>query len=212
MDSPRNSAGYVEDTQIAEASKTAIQDVQNWLTTLESKGFVERAGIIGGFSAQVTAKGQLVRLTSTDSVSRTTNTRQASIKVVPKGLRSFDEHDADFFLELLPGPRRGDGLPESVHFWKVRIEEMDPDKTFRVGYIFGRAAAASRPWSKPVCSLVFPSPSSPSTSRRPARTQKPDCSEDCVSTTPTCPPTSISVPHWSLPGIKSGRDQTRSCL
>ena len=59
------------------------------------------------------------------------------IKIVPKGLRSFDAEDKDFFLELLPGPRRGDGLPESVHFWKVRIEEMDPDKTFRVGYIFG---------------------------------------------------------------------------
>ena len=56
---------------------------------------------------------------------------------MPKGLRSFDAEDKDFFLELLPGPRRGDGLPESVHFWKVRIEEMDPDKTFRVGYIFG---------------------------------------------------------------------------
>ncbi len=59
------------------------------------------------------------------------------IKIVPKGLRSFDAEDKDFFLELLPGPRRGDGLPESVHFWKLRIEEMDQDKTFRVGYIFG---------------------------------------------------------------------------
>ena len=62
---------------------------------------------------------------------------RARLKIVPKGLRSFDAEDKDFFLELLPGPRRGDGLPESVHFWKVRIEEMDPDKTFRVGYIFG---------------------------------------------------------------------------
>src|SRR5262249_41936797 len=26
-----------------------------------------------------------------------------AIKIVPKGLRSFDRHDADFFLELLPG-------------------------------------------------------------------------------------------------------------
>ena len=32
------------------------------------------------------------------------------IKIVPKGLRSFDAHDADFFLELLPGPRDRDGL------------------------------------------------------------------------------------------------------
>ena len=48
LDSPKNSAGYVEDTQIAKASKTSLQDVQNWLKTLEGKGFVERAGIIGG--------------------------------------------------------------------------------------------------------------------------------------------------------------------
>lgn len=27
------------------------------------------------------------------------------VNVVPKGLRSFGEHDAHFFLELLPGPR-----------------------------------------------------------------------------------------------------------
>ena len=32
------------------------------------------------------------------------------IKIVPKGLRSFDAHDADFFLELLPGPRDREGL------------------------------------------------------------------------------------------------------
>ncbi len=59
------------------------------------------------------------------------------IRVVPKGLRSFDEHDAHFFLELLPGPRDRDGLPESLRFWKTRIESTDGDKTFRVGLIYG---------------------------------------------------------------------------
>jgi serine/threonine protein kinase/formylglycine-generating enzyme required for sulfatase activity len=59
------------------------------------------------------------------------------IKIVPKGLRSFDEHDADFFLELLPGPRDRDGLPDSLRFWKTRIEETDTDKTFSVGLIYG---------------------------------------------------------------------------
>jgi transposase InsO family protein len=58
-------------------------------------------------------------------------------KIVPKGLRSFDAEDADFFLELLPGPRDRDGLPESIRFWKNRIEEVDPDKTFSVGLIYG---------------------------------------------------------------------------
>jgi serine/threonine protein kinase/formylglycine-generating enzyme required for sulfatase activity len=59
------------------------------------------------------------------------------LKIVPKGLRSFDAADADFFLELLPGPRDRDGLPESIRFWKTRIEETDPDKTFTVGLIYG---------------------------------------------------------------------------
>ncbi|MBW3596007.1 MAG: SUMF1/EgtB/PvdO family nonheme iron enzyme [Planctomycetes bacterium] len=60
-----------------------------------------------------------------------------AISIVPKGLRSFDEHDADFFLQLLPGPRDRWGLPESVRFWKLRIEESDGDKTFKVGVIYG---------------------------------------------------------------------------
>jgi len=58
-------------------------------------------------------------------------------RIVPKGLRSFDAHDADFFLELLPGPRDRDGLPDSIRFWKTRIEEPDADNTFPVGLICG---------------------------------------------------------------------------
>ena len=30
----------------------------------------------------------------------------------------------------LPGPRDRDGLPDSLRFWKTRIEETDPDETF----------------------------------------------------------------------------------
>ena len=68
---------------------------------------------------------------------RVSDSDQPHIKVVPKGLRSFDQHDADFFLELLPGPRDRNGLPESLRFWKDRIEETDPDLTFQVGLIYG---------------------------------------------------------------------------
>jgi formylglycine-generating enzyme required for sulfatase activity len=57
--------------------------------------------------------------------------------VVPKGLRAFDAGDADFFLRLLPGPRDRDGLPESIRFWKTRLEEADPDRTFAVGLVYG---------------------------------------------------------------------------
>jgi len=60
-----------------------------------------------------------------------------TLEVVPKGLRSFGSEDADFFLQLLPGPRDRDGLPESIRFWKTRIEEADADNTFSVGLIYG---------------------------------------------------------------------------
>jgi serine/threonine protein kinase/formylglycine-generating enzyme required for sulfatase activity len=59
------------------------------------------------------------------------------LRIVPKGLGSFDAHDADFFLELLPGPRDRTGLPDSIRFWKSRIEEMNPDFSFDVGLIYG---------------------------------------------------------------------------
>jgi hypothetical protein len=61
----------------------------------------------------------------------------SQLSVIPKGLRSFDEKDADFFLELLPGSRDRAGIPESLRFWKTRIEETNADKTFRVGLIYG---------------------------------------------------------------------------
>ena len=60
-----------------------------------------------------------------------------AVKIIPKGLRSFDRHDADFFLELLPGPRDREGLPDTIRFWKTRIESTDPDATFRVALIYG---------------------------------------------------------------------------
>jgi serine/threonine protein kinase len=56
----------------------------------------------------------------------------ALLRVVPKGLRSFDAHDADFFLELLPGPRDRDGLPDSLRFWKTRIEVLEHKFAFRI--------------------------------------------------------------------------------
>jgi len=75
--------------------------------------------------------------TPVPSTSKQSDSDQRPIKIVPKGLRSFDEHDADFFLELLPGPRDRDGLPDSIRFWKRKIEQIDPDLTFKVGLIYG---------------------------------------------------------------------------
>ncbi len=70
-------------------------------------------------------------------IAPSTPSQDRVVSIVPKGLRSFDEHDADFFLYLLPGPRGRDGLPDSIRFWKTRIEETDADQTFAVGLIYG---------------------------------------------------------------------------
>src|SRR5271157_403912 len=130
-------AGYVDDSKIAEIAHLPIEEVRDCLEILEAKECVERSPVVGGYSAYITAKGRQELRRSQVIIGDEDGRAESPLKIVPKGLRSFDAEDKDFFLELLPGPRRGDGLPESVHFWKVRIEEMDSDKTFRVGYIFG---------------------------------------------------------------------------
>ncbi len=56
--------------------------------------------------------------------------------IIPKGLRSFDAGDVQFFLRLLPGPFDREGLPESIRFWKHRIETPE-ELTFTVGVIYG---------------------------------------------------------------------------
>jgi serine/threonine protein kinase/formylglycine-generating enzyme required for sulfatase activity len=60
-----------------------------------------------------------------------------AVRVIPKGLRSFGPEDSEFFLQLLPGPRDRDGLPESIRFWKKRIETVDRGSTFDVGLMYG---------------------------------------------------------------------------
>jgi eukaryotic-like serine/threonine-protein kinase len=58
-------------------------------------------------------------------------------RVRPKGLRAFDDDDQDFFLGLLPGPRDREGLPESLRFWKIRIESGEHPSPFTVGLLCG---------------------------------------------------------------------------
>ncbi|QEH34654.1 Serine/threonine-protein kinase PknB [Aquisphaera giovannonii] len=58
------------------------------------------------------------------------------VNIVPRGLRSFESRDSDFFLALLPGPRDREGLPESLRFWKTWVE-AEADRSCPVGLIYG---------------------------------------------------------------------------
>ena len=57
--------------------------------------------------------------------------------IVPKGLRPFESGDADFYLRLLPGPYDRDGLPDSIRFWKTRLESTHTQEAFNVGVVHG---------------------------------------------------------------------------
>mgnify|MGYP003667325577 CR=1 FL=1 len=58
-------------------------------------------------------------------------------QVVPKGLRPFDTRDADFFLQLLPGPRDREGVPEIIRFWLSKFETHSDANPVSVGVIYG---------------------------------------------------------------------------
>ena len=57
--------------------------------------------------------------------------------LVSRGLRPYDDADSDTFLDLVPGPRGRDGLPECIGFWKRRIEAGGDAEPFPVGVIYG---------------------------------------------------------------------------
>ncbi len=59
--------------------------------------------------------------------------------ILPRGLRPYEADDADFFLELLPGTRGRNRLPECLQFWKDRIEAVAVanGEPFRVGVLYG---------------------------------------------------------------------------
>ena len=88
----------------------------------------QRAGATGGTGSQI------INIRDAIGIHRQPFPRG---RIVPRGLSSFDEDDAYFFLELVPGPRDRFGVPESLRFWKTRILARDPDKAFRVGLLYG---------------------------------------------------------------------------
>jgi serine/threonine protein kinase/formylglycine-generating enzyme required for sulfatase activity len=111
-------------------AKDMAEDLRHYLEQLSGSSTGPRAREAADASGHIVPEAAVPPAVPAD-------TRSRPIKIVPKGLRSFDVHDADFFLELLPGPRDRDGLPDSIRFWKNRIEERDADSTFAVGLIYG---------------------------------------------------------------------------
>ena len=123
-------------------SKRAAERYATALDMAEDlRHFLKTASDDDAVPALTSAPTQSFASTPADAALTTTWARSdiggGPLRIIPKGLGSFDEHDADFFLGLLPGPRDREGLPDGLRFWKTRIEATDPDKTFRMGMIYG---------------------------------------------------------------------------
>jgi len=104
------------------------EDLRYWRQQAAS---VSASGTISGGAPTVPAGSG-----DSESGASSSGSRRPVI-VVPKGLRAFDETDGDFFLSLLPGPVDRAGLPDSIRFWKARIEQPDPARAFSVGLLYG---------------------------------------------------------------------------
>jgi serine/threonine protein kinase/formylglycine-generating enzyme required for sulfatase activity len=113
---------------------TTAKDMANELRGFLTQSPQEEKPALGKVPAQPPSAGDAP--TQPGSAPTTASTDSRPLKVMPT-LRSFDANDAYFFLELLPGPRDREGLPDSIRFWKNRIEKTDPDETFAVGLLYG---------------------------------------------------------------------------
>jgi formylglycine-generating enzyme required for sulfatase activity len=102
-------------------------DLEHWLAGSTVQGSAGLASNPAGDPGQA----------SSTAVARAGASAAAESVVVPKGLRSFDASDADFYLELVPGPRDRDGLPEGLRFWKQAIEAVEAPDAFAVGLMYG---------------------------------------------------------------------------
>ena len=133
--------GFVFDDDLARHTQIPVSDVRSYLELLEKNDFISlvRLEHPDGLKAHIEAKGrtELTKRRSFQEEPKEKQGQAAPIKVIPKGLRSYEEEDAYFFLELLPGTRDRDGLPESIRYWKIPIERTDADRTFPVGLIYG---------------------------------------------------------------------------
>ena len=139
-DLPKDRYDNVHDDEIARETRLPLPDVKAVLESLDGRELVSKVRLSDDhYAAQITSNGilELSQRSPLPDGSKKNRIEAIPIKVVPKGLLSFDKNDADHFLELLPDYPGQGNLPGSIEYWKSRIEETQVDLTFRVGVIYG---------------------------------------------------------------------------
>jgi hypothetical protein len=129
-----DTSAWIRDSEIAEKARMPLKNVRYCLVVLHENDFISLTPLRDhSLSASVEAKGR-VALTYPSNVPLVT---WSTVRAAPKGLRPFAKEDSAFYLDLLPGSRDARGLPESIGYWKDRIEADDPEMTFKVGILYG---------------------------------------------------------------------------
>jgi serine/threonine protein kinase len=91
-------------TERYSTAREMAQDLRHFLQTDAAPGLpATPAGAVGP------PPGSTQEVTPVPPTSGRTHSDERRVRVVPKGLRSFNRNDADFFLDLLPGPRAQKG-------------------------------------------------------------------------------------------------------
>ena len=104
-DLPKDQYDNVHDDEIARETRLPLPDVKAVLESLDGREFVSKVRLSDDhYAARITSKGivELSQRSPLANESKRSRGEAKPIKIVPKGLRSFDKHDADYFLELLP--------------------------------------------------------------------------------------------------------------
>ena len=68
--------------------------------------------------------------------------------LIPRGLRAFGPQDSEAYLSLLPGPRDRHGVPDSIQFWKHKIESSATNSNFSVGVVIGPSGSGKSSFVK----------------------------------------------------------------
>ena len=71
----------------------------------------------------------------------------ATPPLVIRGLRAFEARDAVAYLNLLPGQKDRFGIPDSIQFWKYRLEEPKSER-FSVGVLLGPSGSGKTSFIK----------------------------------------------------------------
>ncbi len=144
-------SGFILASVIAGKTGMGPGAVQVCLRGLDRDGFIDLVPLDNGdLAASVTPKGRQELAKDEGDVRRPIPkpTEPSPIKVVPKGLKSFDKDEAELFIKLLPDYEGEAKLPNSIAFWKAGIEGRDADRGFRIGVIYGPSGSGKSSFVK----------------------------------------------------------------